>query len=96
MATAKQIAANQQNSRKSTGPKTARGKHNSSRNGLIHGFAAQVHTMDCEDPEAYRELLDHYHEYYEPSSQAQQEIIEQFTNAQWNLRRTRIIQKGAL
>jgi hypothetical protein len=39
MATAKQIAANRANARRSTGPRTALGKLKSSRNALRHGLS---------------------------------------------------------
>jgi hypothetical protein len=39
MATAKQIAANRANARRSTGPRTALGKLTSSRNALRHGLS---------------------------------------------------------
>ena len=42
MATEKQIAANARNAAKSTGPRTEEGKERSRRNGLRHGFAAEV------------------------------------------------------
>ena len=42
MATEKQIAANARNAAKSTGPRTEEGKARSRRNGLRHGFAAEV------------------------------------------------------
>ena len=42
MASSKQIAANRRNARKSTGPKSVRGRARSSRNALRHGLAVPV------------------------------------------------------
>ncbi len=42
MATAAQIAANRRNARKSTGPKTGRGKRASARNAVKHGIYAEI------------------------------------------------------
>jgi len=42
MASSKQIAANRRNARKSTGPKSVRGRSRSSRNALRHGLAVAV------------------------------------------------------
>ena len=42
MASSKQIAANRRNARKSTGPKSVRGRARSSRNALRHGLAVLV------------------------------------------------------
>ena len=38
----KRIDANRRNALRSTGPKTAEGKNQSRRNGLVHGLAATV------------------------------------------------------
>src|SRR5262245_56004651 len=43
MTSERKIAANRLNARKSTGPRTAAGKANASRNALQHGLAAIVH-----------------------------------------------------
>lgn len=42
MASAKQIAANRANARRSTGPRTAAGKARSSRNAFKHGFSLKL------------------------------------------------------
>ncbi|MGB5901670.1 MAG: hypothetical protein WBH00_02375 [Xanthobacteraceae bacterium] len=42
MATAKQIAANRANAKRSTGPKTAAGKARSRRNAFKHGFSVDL------------------------------------------------------
>jgi len=42
MATEKQIAANRANAKRSTGPKTKRGRHASSRNALRHGLSCPL------------------------------------------------------
>ncbi|MGX9393314.1 hypothetical protein ACWX0K_16525 [Nitrobacteraceae bacterium UC4446_H13] len=61
MATAKQIAANRANAKRSTGPKTAVGKARSRRNALKHGFSIDLEmtpelTAHCVDIQ--RELVD--------------------------------------
>lgn len=96
MATARQIAANQRNAKKSSGPKTAEGKRNSSGNAVTHGFTAKVHSMDAESHPQYKALRDHYLERYQPASEAEREIIEQMTHSQWNLRRLRLMEKGLM
>jgi hypothetical protein len=47
MATAKQLAANRENAKRSTGPRTAAGKFTSSRNALRHGLSLPQE-MDAE------------------------------------------------
>jgi hypothetical protein len=43
MATEKQIRANRENAKRSTGPKTAAGRIKSSRNALRHGLSLELH-----------------------------------------------------
>jgi hypothetical protein len=45
MTSARKIAANQRNGKKSRGPRTAAGKVTASRNALRHGLAANVHRV---------------------------------------------------
>ena len=96
MATEKQIAANQRNSRKSTGPKTQQGKRNSSANALLHGFTAKKHVLDCEDPHEFQRLTEAYASLYQPADEAAAEVVRQLVTAQWSLQRTRLIEKGLL
>lgn len=53
MATEKQLAANRRNARKSTGPRSLRGKQRASQNSYRHGFG---HMAGNHDPEAVEEL----------------------------------------
>ena len=53
MASDAQIQANQENAKKSTGPKTVEGKQRSSMNAMTHGIFAQIPILQGED----RELL---------------------------------------
>src|SRR5215213_8060140 len=52
MASARQLAANRANARRSTGPRSARGKARSSLNALRHGLAVSVYT----DPDLSDEI----------------------------------------
>ena len=54
MATDKQIAANQQNAKKSTGPRTSAGKGRASKNAVKHGLAA---VATDEETEAIAEVI---------------------------------------
>jgi len=49
--------ANRQNAKKSTGPKTTRGKRNSSRNAIKHGIFSSVVIADSEDQKLYDDLV---------------------------------------
>ena len=50
MATEKQIQANRNNAKKSTGPRTEQGKAASSQNALKHGLLARDAVLPGEDP----------------------------------------------
>lgn len=57
MASAKQIAANHENAKKSTGPKTAAGKQKIKMNALKHGLRAEAHVLPDESAEDFDEFV---------------------------------------
>jgi hypothetical protein len=56
MTTDKQIAANRQNAKSSTGPRTEHGKRRSRRNAVRHGLTAETVIDVFEDPADYQAL----------------------------------------
>src|ERR1035438_6272283 len=68
MASPAQVAANQANSLKSTGPRSVEGKSVSRFNALKHGIDAQSIVIPGEDPHQYAALADAYHREYRPES----------------------------
>jgi hypothetical protein len=83
MATILQIAANQANAQKSTGPKTPEGKAASSRNRLSHGFASSATIMPGENPEEFKALIDDLSAQYQPANTTEQILIEKMAQNQW-------------
>lgn len=87
----RKIAANRQNSLKSTGPKTPRGKAISRSNALKHGlFAMNVFVgagAKAENREQYQQLLDQLTEAYKPFGAAEQLEVERITACWWKLGR---------
>ncbi len=74
MATPAQIAANQRNARKSTGPRTANGKRRVARNALKHGLRAK--SVDPpRDVEQFRQLLDCYLETLAPRDELEHQAV---------------------
>lgn len=69
----RKLRANRENAKKSTGPKTARGKSFSRRNAIKHGLLVN-HVSDfealCEDPKEFQELLTGLWEQYNPVGRA--------------------------
>ena len=58
MATTRQVEANRENAKKSTGPKTAAGKAKVSSNPIKHGLLAQAALLPSEDEEAFDSFAD--------------------------------------
>src|SRR6266702_1232117 len=86
----RKLQANRENAKKSTGPKTRKGKEYSRRNALKHGLFA-MNSMDFdvlqEDPEQYQELLEGLREQYQPSGQAEELEVERVALCWWRLKR---------
>ena len=76
MATILQIAANQANAQKSTGPKTPEGKAAASRNRLSHGFASSATIKPGENPEEFNLLLADLHNEFQPATVSEQILLE--------------------
>ena len=83
MATPSQIAANKQNSQKSTGPKTAEGKATSSLNRLSHGFASHATIIPGENPEEFKALVTDLMGEHQPETPTEQILVEKMAVNQW-------------
>lgn len=82
-----QIKANQENARRSTGPRTPEGKARSSLNAVRHGLLARDAVLPEEDRAAYLELLAALEEEYQPDRPSQTFLVQQLASAQWRLQR---------
>src|ERR1039458_5232265 len=83
MATRNQIAANRENSQKSTGPKTAEGKAASSLNRLSHGFASHATIIPGENPEEFKALVTGLMSEHQPATDTEQILVEKMALNQW-------------
>jgi hypothetical protein len=84
MATQKQIAANRENSQKSSGPKTAEGKAKSCLNHLSHGFTSNTaRLIPGENEEEFKALLADLMSEYQPATPTEQILVEKMTQNQW-------------
>jgi hypothetical protein len=88
---AKRAEANRQNSRKSTGPRTAAGKKRVSRNAIRHGFFSKW--LLVQHPDA-KESLDEYEDFYadirahyQPADWLEHLWVEKIAVWSWRLRR---------
>jgi hypothetical protein len=94
MASEKQIAANRQNSKKSTGPKTEAGKQRSRQNAFRHGLTAQTVIRLVDSAEAYTDLETLIIADYEPQTTIERVLVERLASLLWRLRRAVTIETG--
>jgi len=96
MASEKQVAANRQNAKNSTGPRTEAGKRRSRRNALRHGLTAETVIGVHEDAAAYRALQRAVNADYRPQTNFETELIGRLVSLLWRLRRAVAIESGLL
>ena len=87
MTSEKQIEANRQNARKSTGPRTQEGKDRVSNNAVKHGLLSQDVLVPGEDRVALRELSERLQEELEPVGELEDMLVDRIVAAYWRLRR---------
>lgn len=87
MATKKQIRANRENSKKSTGPKSKAGKQRSARNAIKHGLFTDILLLPDEDGEALATLKDNLHADFRPVTHMQAYVIDRLAMLIWRERR---------
>jgi hypothetical protein len=86
-ATPSQIAANQANAQKSTGPTTAEGKQRSSLNALKTGLTGRTVLMSGDDAEAYRLHCERFEEKFQPATTEEEELVQSLADLRWRLNR---------
>ncbi|MBN8971317.1 MAG: hypothetical protein J0H51_04780 [Rhizobiales bacterium] len=92
MATAKQIAANRANAKRSTGPKTAAGKARSRRNAFKHGFSVDLEMT----PELAARFVDIQRELVDAKANAERKMAAaRFAQAQLQLVQIRQTRRDA-
>jgi len=96
MATEKQVAANRENAKNSTGPRTEAGKRRSRRNAVRHGLTAETVIGVHEDATAYRALQRAVSADYRPQTNFETELIGRLVSLLWRLRRAVAIESGLL
>jgi hypothetical protein len=86
----RKLKANRENAKKSTGPKTPRGKAFSGRNALKHGlFVRHITDFEAlsENPQEYEDLLNGLWDQYQPVGRAEEIEVERFALCCWRLKR---------
>jgi hypothetical protein len=91
----KKRLANQRNAKKSTGPKTARGKKRSSQNAITHGVFCQEISFLKEDRPLMIELRREFIRSLKPQTVLELAFVDAIVENHWKLRRLRISESVA-
>ncbi len=89
MATTAQIAANQNNSTHSTGPKTPEGKAAAARNSTKHGLSGAFTVLPHEDQDEFDILLVCLRDELQPGNGHETFLVELMAQSRWRLARAR-------
>ena len=96
----KQIAANQANAQKSTGPKTPEGRAVSKMNALKNGIFSKevlVNGMNLkENSREFAELHERFRQECNPVGPVEEMLVDQIVTAQWRLRRVLRAESGEI
>ena len=96
MASNRQIEANRENAKKSTGPKTDDGKARSRWNSRKHGLTAEVLVLRDEAADDFSELREALAEQYDPQTVMECELVDRMAGIVWRLRRVPTFEAGVL
>jgi hypothetical protein len=81
----KRLAANRANAKLSTGPRTAAGKINSSRNAITHGFTAQSILLPGESRSKFLKLIADLTTEFQPATTDQHGLVVTMAVARWRV-----------
>src|SRR5215475_2393333 len=96
MTTDKQIIANRQNAKHSTGPRSESGKRRSRRNAIRHGLAAETVIGTLENAADYRAFERAIKSDYSPKTAIEGQLVSRLASLLWRLRRAVIVESGLL
>jgi len=96
MATAKQLLANKDNARKSTGPKSAAGKLKSSQNAIKHGLCTEKFMVIGEKVDELNYVKDELTNQLKPIGIHQEIIVSKMVDIAIRLRRIPLLEAGVL
>ena len=83
MATKEQVAANRENAKKSTGPKSPAGKARARLNGLTHGLRAEEVVLPSEDAAEFEAFVAAWVDDWKPPTTARAVLVEEAAVAAW-------------
>jgi hypothetical protein len=96
----RRIEANRRNAKRSTGPRTTRGKKTVSRNALKHGLLAREVVITGGDGEESQQefdaLLARLQKHYRPSGAMEEMLVERIVTCWWRLARVQRAETGEI
>src|ERR1700689_2645691 len=90
----KQLAANRANAKKSTGPKTPRGKAVCALNGFVHGFTGLATVMTDDDREAHFAFVEPYVEDLNPIGPVELQLARTIAIDNFRLNRIKAVEEN--
>ena len=96
MASQRQLEANRANAKRSTGPKSERGKARSGRNAVTHGLTAKQIVLSGEEPEQFDRLRQGLNADFAPGSTIERELVETLAASLWRRRRAPVVEAAVL
>jgi hypothetical protein len=96
MSTPAQIAANQSNSRLSTGPTSEAGRKTVSSNSVKHGFCSKVHTLLPGEQDPFAEYLQEYLKSYAPVGAPEEDMVRTLADNNWRLKKITALERALL
>ena len=96
MVSRRQLEANRENAKRSTGPKSAVGRARSRMNSRKHGLTATTLVIGDEDPAHFDRLRAELMEQYDPQSALECELVERLSSLLWRLRRVPVFEAAIM
>jgi hypothetical protein len=94
MSSIRQIFANRENAKKSSGPVTPEGKAISSQNRTVHGLSGQFRVIAGENQAAFDDMLDEFMRDEQPIGIAEVELVKKMVESIWLSNRARRYQEA--
>jgi hypothetical protein len=96
MSTPAQVAANQANSRLSTGPTSEIGRKTVSANAVTHSFCSKVHTLLPGEEDPFAEHLQGYIQTYAPLGAPEEDLVRSLADSNWRLKKINALERTLL
>jgi hypothetical protein len=94
MATEKQLAANRENAKSSSGPVTPQGKFISSHNAVKTGLTGQTVLLKTDDVEAYKAHIQRINNEHQPARDNERALVQDLADTEWRLLRIVPLESG--